>query len=122
MTSLSDSISVIAGASSVVAGTGALVYLIRKFFQSMHAEMALKLYLQHEKKQYLTNEFTAFQSGKRDASMAELKVLTERLDHLVTESKITEDQKNVLLLGLRQPSDVGKVQYARKLYESVAAN
>ncbi len=113
-------ISIVAGLAGAFSATGALASVALKFLQSVKAERDLKAHLAKTSVQGLQAEFGNLSAQTvGDASMAELHTLRDQLDDLVSGAEISKEGKEVLLSALRQPSDVGKAQYARKLYLTV---
>jgi hypothetical protein len=113
-------ISIVAGLGGAFSATAALVTVAAKFLQSVKAERDLKEHLNRTSVEGLRAEFGNLSAQTvEDASMAKLHTLRNQLDDLVSGAEISKEGKKVLLSALRQPSDVGKAQYARKLYLTV---
>jgi hypothetical protein len=112
-------ISIVAGLAGALSATGALASVTLKFLQSVKAERDLKSQLTQTSVASLQAEFGNLSPRADSAvSMAELHTLRNQLDDLVSRAEISKEGKEMILSGLRQPSDLGKARYARKLYMS----
>jgi hypothetical protein len=116
-------ISIVAGVVAALSATGGLFSVLRKLAGSVKAEKSLKEASASSMKDQLNAELQTRQlqiSDLKSASPETMRLLRDRLIALIRASDLSKESADILLSGLEQPSDVGKEQYARRLYAAVA--